>query len=942
MPEHSLAYNPHADKELRSRVKLLGQLLGKVLIQHEDPLVLKTVETLRKGFIQLRKQDDPNKRQQLMALIDRLPPAIVEQVIRAYSIYFSLVNVAEEDFQHRQRRRSVRKKGYADWTGSFFHTLSEFRRDGITAGELQQLLDQLAYMPVFTAHPTESKRRTIMHLQRRLFEIIDDLTDPRIGGWEKDALTKELQVQIDILWQTNEVREKRPDVIDEIKLGLSFFQRSLYEAITIEYRHLEKAISRVYGEDEFGNPVLKAPSFIQFGSWIGGDRDGNPFVTPDTTRKALRMHAAEILGEYCTQVIELSRFLTHSLRFCKPSEAFMQSLLEDESKGIRAFDEKRDRFEEEIYRRKLYYMHYRLRANLDTVKARLAGHRVDDNEHCYKSPRQFLDDLYLIHESLCSHGDHAVANGQLKDLIRLAETFGFHMLKLDIRQESTRHSETLQEVFRQAGIVDYLELPEKSRLQFLSDQIGSGLKPDIDLDDLSPSARDTLQVFQVMREMREEISEDAFGCYVISMTHQASHVMEVIYLAYLAGLVGRRHGEWFCHVMVSPLFETIEDLSHIGDVLDSLLGNTLYRKLLQAAGGVQEVMLGYSDSCKDGGIVSAAWGLYQAQKKVIAITDTHGVQCRMFHGRGGTIGRGGGPTHDAILSQPHGTVHGQIKFTEQGEVLSNKYSNAETAFYELSMGVTGLMKASLHSIRPQPVDHHRFHEDMQRLSDYSEQAYRALTDDTPGFFEYFYEATPVREIGLMNIGSRPSHRRMEDPSKSSVRAIPWVFGWAQSRHTLPAWYGLGSALGRWLEEHPEKGLERLREMFKHWPFFSAMISNSQMALFKADMRIAEQYAGLVRNRELARTVFEMVRSEYERTVGHVLEVADIEYLLADDPLLYLSLTRRDPYLDPLGYIQINLLKKYRDEETEEHQREEWRSAVLSSINAIAAGMRNTG
>ncbi len=934
--------NASSDRDLRSRVKLLGRLLGNVLIKHEDPRVFKSVEKLRKGFINLRKQDNPQKRAKLIEHIDSLPPPIIEQVIRAYSIYFSLVNVVEEDYQHRQRRNTIHKTGHADWKGSFFQTLKEFKQQGFSQQDLQSLLNRLSYQPVFTAHPTESKRRTIMQLQRRLFEIIDDLTDPRISGWEKEDLINQLEIQIEVLWQTNEVRENRPEVTDEIKQGLTYFQRSLYEAITIEYRHLEKAISRIYGEDELGNPVVNAPSFIGFGSWIGGDRDGNPFVTPQTTRTAMRMHAQEILGEYSRQVHQLSQELTHSSRWCKPSDAFMQSLQYDESKGIKAFDETRDRFEEEIYRRKLYYMRYRLHKNLDTVKKRLAGHDVIASEHCYQNCKQFIDDLRLIYDSLVQHDDSRAANGKLKDLIRLAETFGFYMLNLDIRQESTRHSDAVHEILDLTGIANYHALPEQTRLLFLADQISSGLKPDIHESALSAATLETLQVFQVMQEMRQEISTQAFGSYVISMTHTASHIMEVMFLAYICGLVGHIRGEYFCHIAVSPLFETIEDLSHIDDVLGQLLNNSLYKKLLQTSGNTQEVMLGYSDSCKDGGIVSAAWGLYQAQKKVIAITREHNVHCRMFHGRGGTIGRGGGPTHDAIVSQPHDTVHGEIKFTEQGEVLSNKYSNTETAFYELSMGVTGLMKASACIIHPVKTNHQDFYPDMEQLSLLSEQSYRELTDQTEGFFEYFYEATPVSEIGLMNIGSRPSHRRKGDMSKASVRAIPWVFGWAQSRHTLPAWYGMGGAIEKWLQQNPADGEQKLQRMYQQWPFFSAMISNTSMALFKSDMNIASHYAQLCNNQDMAQNVFAMIRSENERTIRQVLNIGKVERLLQADPLLERSLTRRDPYLDPLCFIQINLLRKFRDESATNPPAMAWKSPLLSSINAIAAGMRNTG
>jgi phosphoenolpyruvate carboxylase len=441
--------------------------------------------------------------------------------------------------------------------------------------------------------------------------------------------------------------------------------------------------------------------------------------------------------------------------------------------------------------------------------------------------------------------------------------------------------------------------------------------------------------------MRAQISQRCIGNYVISMTHSASHIMEVMYLGYVAGLVGRRHDEYFCNLEITPLFETIDDLRHIDIVLDALLQNDVYRQLLAQSGGMQEIMLGYSDSCKDGGIMSAAWGLYQAQQKLIQITERHAISCRIFHGRGGTITRGGGPTHEAIMSQPPGTVLGQIKFTEQGEVLSHKYGNAETANYELAMGITGLMKASMGALRQDEANYDQFHPVMQQLADFSEQFYRELTDHTDGFFEYFYATTPVNEIGLMNIGSRPSHRSSNDRSKASVRAIPWVFGWSMSRTTMPAWYGVGYAIDQWLDANP-KALQQLREMNRHWPFFTAMISNLQMSLYKSDMRIALDYSKLCADRELADSIYEMLRQENKRSIAGVLQVAEIKELLANDPVLTLSLSRRDPYLDPLAYLQIDLLHKYRNETRPAADRMQWQAALLSSINGIAAGLRNTG
>jgi len=941
MSKQTISFHARSDKELRSRVKLLGKLLGNVLLKHEEAEVFHAVEALRTGFIQLRKRNSEPRRQSLIKLIGNLQPDIINQVIRAFTIYFNLVNIAEEDFLHRQRRSSVQNKGHATWTGSFHHTLEEFQQQEISLEELQVLLDNLSYTPVFTAHPTESKRRTIMQLQRAVFTIIDQLTDPRLGQYERDDLVEALQSQIEVLWLTNEVRGSKPSVIDEIKLGLHYFQRSLFEAVKIDYRHLERAIIQTYGEDENGNPLARVPSFIHFGSWIGGDRDGNPFVTADITRMALRMQAEEILIEHVRLIHKLTQVLTMSTRWCTPSEGFMKKLCEDETMGVTSFDQRRDQFEDEVYRRKLYHMHYRLKKNLAVIRNRLRGMETPDSHHAYADESEFLDDLYSIRDSLISHGECSTANGDLKDVIRIAETFGFHMVELDIRQESARHTLAIEEITTLANLGDYAKMDDPQRLDFLAEQIESDHLAEIDHSKLSNDSRQTFQVFQTIFEMRKEISERCIGSYVISMTHTASHIMEVMYLGYLAGLAGKTADGYFCKLEIAPLFETISDLGHIDVVLDTLLINSTYRELLSSSGGVQEVMLGYSDSCKDGGIMSAAWGLYQAQHKVIQISKRHRVKCRMFHGRGGTITRGGGPTHDAIMSQPPQTVLGQIKFTEQGEVLSHKYGNTETAHYELAMGITGLMKASIGILGEESANYDKFYPLMQQLSDLSEEYYRDLTDHTKGFFEYFYEATPVSEIGLMNIGSRPAHRRKGDMSKSSVRAIPWVFGWSQSRHMMPAWYGVGYAISHWLEKNP-RSLKNLRDMNKQWPFFAAMMSNMQMSLFKCDMRTALEYSKLCHNKSLGKSIFGKIQRENKRSIEQVLKIANTKSLLSTDPVLTLSLTRRDPYLDPLGYLQINLLKKYRDETVAEKKRQEWQSALLSSINAIAAGLRNTG
>ena len=925
------------DKELRARVKLLGTLLGNVLRSQAGDRVFNAVESLRKGYISLRKTDNPAKRKKLTRLIQSLEPGILTHVVRAFSIYFSLINIAEEEFQHRIRRNQMRSDGPL-WPGSFDHTIRELKNDGITIDQLGQMLEKMRYIPVFTAHPTESKRRTIKESLRRIFETIELLNDPRISKLEKEEITRDIETEIQILWKTDEVRVTRPRVEDEIKNGLIYFQDCLFTAVPSMYRYLEQAINNVYGRDK--KNAISVPGLISFGSWIGGDRDGNPNVKPETTVHALRLQQSVILLEYIKRVKTLSRRLTQSDQLCTPSQPLLDSLKIDSEICKKGEQDERERFRNEPYRRKLCAMHYRLERNLIAVKRNLDS-KDSDTDEAYRSEKEFLYDLYLIRDSLISHDDFAIADAELKDLIHLVETFGFYLLKLDLRQESTRHTDAVTELFKQHNGSDYDALDENARLTLLAEQLRKGQSLNFNRDTLSEPTRETLEVFDVMAKMRIEISPEAFGHYVISMTHSASHVMEVMLLASTAGLCGYDNNNPFCNIRISPLFETVEDLMHIEPVMTTLLDNTTYTELLNASGNMQEVMLGYSDSCKDGGIVASTWNLYEAQKKVTHLLKQRNIHCRLFHGRGGTIGRGGGPTHESIMAQPKGTVHGEIKFTEQGEVLSYKYSNSETAVYELSMGLTGLMKASRNLVEETEGERNDHLGIMDQLTTLGETTYRELTDNAQGFLDYFYEGTPVNEIGLLNIGSRPSHRNKQDRSKGSVRAIAWVFGWAQSRHTLPAWYGIGSALQQWRDSSPEN-LAKLQRMYNEWPFFRTLLSNTQMALYKADMGIAKEYAKLCEDTETGQRIYNMINEEYLRTITQVLNITGANNLLEENQTLALSLMRRDPYLDPLNYIQISLLQRTRQENISEEDRDELTNPMLRTINAIAAGMRNTG
>jgi len=939
MPAQPAPHRTPQDRSLRARVKLLGGLLGEALRHHAGEGVYVAVEALRRGHLSLHQQSQPAKRQRLERLIHRLAPDTLTHVVRAFSVYFKLVNIAEEAHAHRQRRRQVRRGGPL-WSGSFAETLTGMRAQGIGAEALQALLDRLAYIPVLTAHPTEVKRRTVMEALRRIFVTSERLADPRIGPRQRSEIIDTLATQIQVLWQTDEVRLSRPEVRDEVENGLFVVKESLFQAVPKVYRNLEHHLRAIYGAER-GDP-LRVPSLLHFGSWIGGDRDGNPFVTPSVTAMAVRLQAREALREYHGRVTALGHCLTHSSRFCRISDALRQSLAQDDRRHPEAFRARPSRFAVEPYRRKLYVMRHRLGSRLVTLDAALDGKAVTEHPDAYADESEFLADLYLIRDSLTGHGDANVARQDLQDLIRLAESFGFFLFHLDLRQESGRHTEAVAELYAcQPNPVDYLALGEAQRMARLSADIAISEPLQVDPERLTPPTRDTLEVLRVMAAMRQEVSARAFGSYVISMTHHASHVLEVMLLARLAGLAGRRGQAWFCDIRIAPLFETIDDLARSEPVMASLLDDPTYAQLLAASGNLQEVMLGYSDSCKDGGILASAWSLYQAQQRVTALTTARGIECRLFHGRGGTVGRGGGPTHQAILSQPPGTVRGQLKVTEQGEVLSHKYGNIETAEYELTMGLSGLLKASTCLLQAPKAEPAERSATLRSLAAAGEQSYRALTEQTRGFLDYFYEATPVQEIGLLNIGSRPSHRKQQDRSKDSVRAIPWVFGWAQSRHTLPAWYGLGTALEQWRNRTPE-GLEQLQRLYREWPFFNALLRNTQMSLAKADMDIAADYAALCTDAGAGQRIYQMIRAEYQRAVTQVLEVADIELMLQEDPTLRLSLSRRNPYLDPLGHIQAALLRRYRDPGRSAEERERWLPPLLRSINAIANGQRNTG
>ena len=931
--------NPANDeKELRRSLRLLISVLTRVLKTQDKAEIATTVEQLQRDFAGILRDGSPARRKHLQETINTLDPETAGDVVRVFNHYFSLLNIAEESHYLNVRRRQAERGGNY-WAGSFHDTLMQMKSSGVTGEKLKTLLDQLLYLPVMTAHPTEAKRRTVKGALRNVFVSQEALAHGRLKGYFRKEAIERLRCQVQLLWKTDEVRVRSMGVADEIDTGLFYFPLSLFRATTRVYRNFERSLQDVYGETVARE--VRIPSFLRFGSWIGGDRDGNPNVTPKTTALALRLQSQTILQEYIQRLEDLRGQLSHSHGFCELSPEFLQELEADREALGHGILELERPYLQEPYRHKLVLMKYRMERALHRVQRLIAGESEPPDSHAYPSISEFLKDLRLIDDSLRGHGDEDIAAQELHDLIRLAETFEFHLMQLDVRQESTRHSDAVADILSVTLGIDYLGLHEAERLKLLGEAISAPGGLIFDRAALQQTTRQTLDVFETMARMRREIGGDCFGKYVISMTHHASHVLEVQLLAVQCGLAGRLGGHWFRHIGISPLFETIDDLNRIEEVLNDLLDQPVYRALVDASGKRQEVMLGYSDSCKDGGIMASAWGLYRAQRLVTEIVEQRGLQCCIFHGRGGTVGRGGGPTHEAILAQPPDTVRGQIKFTEQGEVLFYRYNNMETAVYELTMGVTGLMKASLSLIQPvaQPAPEHL--DIMGELARLGERSYRTLTEESTGFLDYFYEATPVSEIGQLNIGSRPSHRKKQDRSKNSVRAIAWVFAWAQSRQTFPAWFGIGSSLATWCAGKPER-LETLRHMYRDWPFFRNLLSNAQMALCKSDMDIAREYAGLCADSETGQRIWDQIAGEYQRSVTWILDVARLGKLVEENPALAASLHRRDAYLGPLNYLQINLIRKVRDAGLDDPNASPWMKPLLRTINAIAAGMRNTG
>ena len=674
---------------LSDEEKMLPDLLGQVIIEQEGREIFDTVELLRQGFIQQRLNPSEEKQNELLNAIERLDAESLDRVIHAFSTFFHLANINEE-YSSQKSRADIEKSGDT-WSNSFLDTITQFKADGKSLDEIIELISDLNYYPTFTAHPTEAKRPIVLEALQRIHKCYQALNEGNLSEAELTENKHRLKAMIQIFWKTEAVRASKPTVYDEIENSLYYFRESIFACLPEIYRDLENAIKQVYPEAR--GQAIEVPNIVRFGTWVGGDRDGNPFVTPEITRNALRLQQVEVLQEYSRRVDLLSEVLTHSSDQVELSPTFVASMEKDE---IRLNKYLGDQHITEPYRRKLRFTKLRLEATIKQVKNRLGEGIPSYDPLAFRDEAQFKNELTVLRDSLIHHNEANLTRGMLQDLLRLLDSCGFYLSKMDIRQESTLHSQAIHEI----GLtidepIDYYSLSETERQKWLTERLLDVQELDYDRRQITLQSADIIDVFELMSEMRSEVSQECFGSYIISMTHEASHLLEVALLAKMSGLITvDAHGKVNSQIHIAPLFETVVDLEHAEPTLESLFSNPVYRQLLEFTNDTQEIMLGYSDSCKDGGILASSWNLYKSQLSIVSVTDKHNIRCLLFHGRGGTIGRGGGPTHESILSQPKGTVKGGIKFTEQGEVLSFKYNFKETARYELTVGITGLMKAS--------------------------------------------------------------------------------------------------------------------------------------------------------------------------------------------------------------------------------------------------------
>ena len=914
--------------DLGKTIRILGDLLGQTIVQQEGQNVLDLEEKIR-GLAKSGRDGSDEAVQELLEVIDDLieDTRLTDANLKAFSTYFQLVNLAEE----HERVRVLNKRANAAYIAdepmdeTILQALVSLKEEGFDAGQIQAMLSNMLVMPVFTAHPTESRRRTTRQNLKSVSGLLGKLTSKDLFPRQIEEVKDVLQDYIVLLWQSSENRDRPPTVMDEVRnTGLYFFENTLFEEVPRIYEKLEQALETVFPGHDFD-----IPAFLRYGSWIGGDRDGNPYVTNDVTVEALQAKKKLILELYRRETLSFYELLSCSRERVEFSKDFLDSIEADRKLIKDSEKELVDRFHQEPYREKLVMMYRRLVATWDIVTLPLEQQAAHENPQAYSNAEEYLHDLNLIKDSLKANKGEQLVRGRFSRLIRAVEVFGFHLASLDVRQHAGYHRESMAELLQAtAGIENYSDQTEDEMVETLTQQLAND-QP-LSTTGVSEQASGVVALFELIRTAQAAGGSRAMDTYIISMTENVSNLLEVLLLAKNAGLMG-------C-IDIVPLFETVDDLLGASETMKKLFSHPVYAEHLKQRGNQQQIMIGYSDSNKDGGYVRANWMLFTAQRQMALTCLEHDVTLTLFHGRGGSLGRGGGPTNRAILAQPPESVRGRIRITEQGEVVSSRYSEPGIARRHLEQLLNAVMCSTGH----RPADHkspETWSNAMDELSTAAFKKYRSLVQH-PMFLAYFQAATPMDQIGQLNIGSRPTHRRATK-SLNDLRAIPWVFAWTQSRANIPSWYGVGTGFETWLSAGDrDQRMKLLKEMYRDWPFFKTMLDNVHLGMGRADMSIASLYAGLAEP-EHAEVIFGDIKAEFELSRSLLLEVTETQNVLDTEPWLQRSIRVRNPYVDPLNYMQIELLKKLRSD-PDGPDAEHIRLCVLQSINGIAAGLQNVG
>jgi phosphoenolpyruvate carboxylase len=907
---------------LRRDVKLLGNILGEILVNYGGIELYDKVEKIRTMCKSLRNNYNDEIYAELKQEISSMGSPIRKQVIRAFSVYFHLINVAEQNHRIRRRRQYHLEDDTIVQPDSIESVVLSLKDNHIDADSIQHALNTLSLELVITAHPTEATKRSILEIQQRIAETLKKLDHPLLTARERQKLEESLFNEVTILWQTDELRHNKPTVLDEVRNGLFYFDQTLFEVLPEIHREVEFCLEKNFSEVNW-----EVPNFLRFGSWIGGDRDGNPNVTAEVTWDTLHMHRKLVLKKYKNVLVDLMKRYSHSTTRVEVSEELLQALDSDED--LYLLEDKRWPIQTEVYRRKFAII-------IERVK------QVGMTESGYKSADELLEDLYMVKRSLKRHHPAEHELKTIQKLIRQVQLFGFHLATLDIRNHSGEHEAAVTEVLKKVRIAEnYAELPEKEKVRVL-ETILNDPRPLLLLnEDYSMETQKILQVFQMIKNAHKEFGPRSISVYLVSMTKSPSDLLEVLLLAKEAGIY-RLHADGTVEnqLNVAPLLETIDDLTAGPEIMETLFKLPVYRNHLQQMDNQQEIMLGYSDGSKDGGTLTANWKLYKAQLEIHEMAVRYNIRLKFFHGRGGSLGRGGGPLNKSLLSQPAETIGDGVKITEQGEVLSSRYLLEDIAYRSLEQATSTLFQAAAHISKEAEQGQLRdesWEKAIEEISSIALTKYQSLVFKDPDFLTYFNEATPLKEIGDLNIGSRPMSRKSRGKFED-LRAIPWVFAWTQSRQLLPAWYAAGTGLDSFVSKSTEN-LRLLQIMYEKWPFFQSTINNLQMALMKADITTAKEYLSLVEDQGIATRIFSNIREEYEKTKEILLKITGDKELLDHTPNIKDSVYLRNPYVDPLNFLQVELIKQLRQQEVPD---EELLNEVLLTISGISAGLRNTG